>query len=116
MHKGFLFEVRDLIENKTVTFSCPEELYDMLVFIGAPSRYAIKSVFQKGTNEIAATSSTQRLNLMAGRYVGKDDPVLLVRCQSGLPALGEALEPSPILISCQADEGRAHRPADACTN
>lgn len=101
MHKGFLFEVRDLIENKTVTFSCPEELYDMLVFIGAPSRYAIKSVFQKGTNEIAATSSTQRLNLMAGRYVGKDDPVLLVRCQSGLPALGEALEPfaNPHLVS-----------------
>lgn len=92
MHKGFLFEVRDLIENKKVIFSCPEELYDMLVFIGAPGRYCIKSVFQKGTNEIAATSSTQRLNLMAGRYVGKDDPVLLVRCQSGFPAVGEALE------------------------
>ncbi|MHB1043836.1 MAG: fructose-1,6-bisphosphate aldolase/phosphatase [Eubacteriales bacterium] len=92
MHSGFQFEVRDLIENKKVTFSCPEEIYDMLVFIGAPGRYCIKSIFQKGTNEIAATSSTQRLNLMAGRYVGKDDPVLIVRCQSGFPAVGEALE------------------------
>jgi fructose 1,6-bisphosphate aldolase/phosphatase len=25
--------------------------------------------------------------------VGKDDPVMIVRCQSGLPAVGEALEP-----------------------
>ncbi|MEG3071173.1 MAG: fructose 1,6-bisphosphatase [Candidatus Syntrophopropionicum ammoniitolerans] len=79
MHQGFLFEVQDLIENKKVIFSCPEELYDLLVFIGAPGRYVIKSIFQKGTDEIAATSSTQKLNLMAGRYVGKDDPVLLVR-------------------------------------
>lgn len=101
MHQGFDFEVRDLIDNKKVTFSCPEELYDMLVFIGAPGRYCIKSVYKKGTNEMAATSTTQRLNLMAGRYVGKDDPVLIVRCQSGLPAVGEALEPftNPHIVS-----------------
>ena len=30
---------------------------------------------------------------MAGRYIGKDDPVCIVRCQSGYPAVGEALEP-----------------------
>jgi fructose 1,6-bisphosphate aldolase/phosphatase len=30
---------------------------------------------------------------MAGRYVGKDDPVMIVRAQSGLPAVGEVLEP-----------------------
>lgn len=101
MHDGFLFEVRDLIENKRVTFSAPEEIYDMLVFIGAPGRYCIKRIFHKQTMEIAASSSTQRLNLMAGRYVGKDDPVLIVRCQSGMPALGEVLEPfaRPHLVS-----------------
>ena len=101
MHDGFLFEVRDLIENKRVTFSTPEEIYDLLVFIGAPGRYCIKSVFHKQSGEIAAVSSTQRLNLMAGRYVGKDDPVLIIRCQSGLPAVGEVLEPfaRPHLVS-----------------
>jgi fructose 1,6-bisphosphate aldolase/phosphatase len=101
MHDGFLFEVRDLIENRRVTFSAPEEIYDMLVFIGAPGRYCIKRVFHKKTGEIAAVSSTQRLNLMAGRYIGKDDPVLIVRCQSGLPAVGEVLEPfaRPHLVS-----------------
>ncbi len=92
-HAGFKFEVHDLIEHKKVTFSCPEELYDLLIFIGAPGRYCIKSIYSKTTGDIAATSSTQRLNLMAGRYVGKDDPVCIVRAQSGLPAVGEVLEP-----------------------
>ena len=37
---------------------------------------------------------------MAGRYVGKDDPVCVVRCQGTFPAVGEALEPfaSPVLV------------------
>lgn len=101
MHKGFLFDVMDLREHRVVTFSLPEEMYDMLVFVGAPSRYCIRSVTSKTTGEIAAVSSTQRLNLLAGRYVGKDDPVCVVRCQSGLPAVGEALEPFayPHLVS-----------------
>ena len=92
MHAGFKFEVHDLIGHKKVVFSCPEELYDLLVFIGAPGRFCIKSVYSKTTGEICATSTTQRLNMMAGRYIGKDDPACIVRCQSGMPAVGEALE------------------------
>lgn len=93
MHAGFNFEVEDLMENKKVVFSCPEELYRMLVFIGAPSRFVIPKVFRKN-GEIAAVTSTQKLYKAAGgRYVGKDDPVLIVRCQAGYPAVGEALEP-----------------------
>lgn len=93
MHAGFRFEVMDVREKAQVTFDLPEELYDLLVFIGAPSRFCIKHVFSKETGEVAAVVSTQRLSLMAGRYVGKDDPVCVVRCQSGMPALGEVLEP-----------------------
>jgi fructose 1,6-bisphosphate aldolase/phosphatase len=93
MHKGFTFEVLDLMHNRKVDFLCPEEMYDMLVFIGAPGRFCIKSVYSRTSGEIAAASSTQKLNLIAGKYVGKDDPCLVVRCQSGLPAVGEALEP-----------------------
>ncbi len=101
MHAGFNFEVHDLIHHRRVTFSCPEELYDLLIFIGAPGRFCIKSVYSKELNDIAAASSTQKLNFMAGRYVGKDDPVMIVRCQSGFPAVGEALEPfaMPHLVS-----------------
>ena len=93
MHAGFAFEVHDLFENQQISFDCPAELYDMLLFIGAPSRYVIKQVTSKTLGEPAAVTSTQRLALMAGRYVGKDDPVLIVRSQSGLPAVGEILEP-----------------------
>jgi fructose 1,6-bisphosphate aldolase/phosphatase len=93
MHAGFRFEVHDLIEHRRVHFDCPAELHDLLLFIGAPSRYVIKGVTSKTLDESAAVTSTQRLALVAGRYVGKDDPVLIVRAQSGLPAVGEALEP-----------------------
>jgi fructose 1,6-bisphosphate aldolase/phosphatase len=93
MHKGFAFEVHDLMNHKKIEFNCPAELYDLLVFIGAPGRFCVKRVVSRTSGEIAASSTTQRLNLMAGRYVGKDDPTLIVRCQSGLPAVGEVLEP-----------------------
>lgn len=93
MHDGFLFEVLDLKEDKKIVFDCPAEIYNMLLFIGAPSRYVIKRVRSKTLDETAAATSTQRLAFMAGRYVGKDDPVMIVRAQSGLPAVGEVTEP-----------------------
>ncbi len=93
MHSGFSFEVHDVKEHTKVTFNTPEELYDLLVFIGAPSRYAVKAVYNRDSGDIAAVSSTQRLSLIAGRYVGKDDPVCVVRAQGTFPAVGEILEP-----------------------
>lgn len=94
MHDGFIFEVHNLKEKKKIIFSLPEDMYNMLAFIGAPSEYCIKAVYSKAREgEIAAVSSTEKLSQVAGRYVGKDDPVMIVRCQSGLPAVGEALEP-----------------------
>ncbi len=93
LHDGFRFEVHDVKEHRRIFFDTPEESYDLLVFIGAPSRYAIKAVYTKKDNEIAAVSSTERLSLIAGRYVGKDDPVCIVRTQSQFPAVGEVLEP-----------------------
>jgi len=100
MHDGFRFEIHDVHHGNDIVLSCPEQMYDLLVLIGSPENYIIKNVYKKD-GEIAATSSTQKLALIAGRYVGKDDPVMVVRCQSGLPAVGEVLEPFsfPHLIS-----------------
>ncbi len=64
----------------------------MLAFIGSASRYVIRNVYRPGGTEPVVATSTQRLSHIAGQYVGKDDPVCIVRCQSGLPAVGEALE------------------------
>ncbi|MBN2559955.1 MAG: fructose 1,6-bisphosphatase [Phycisphaerae bacterium] len=92
LHDGFKFRIMDLKANTAITFRCPEELYDMLVFIGSPSRYAVKAVYRKRDDEVAAVASVDRLGYIAGRYVGKDDPVMIVRSQSGFPAVGEVLE------------------------
>jgi fructose 1,6-bisphosphate aldolase/phosphatase len=93
MHRGFRFRVLDLFENKEWILSCPEDMYDLLVLIGSPGRYVIENIYRKKDNEVACAASSQKLGLIAGRYVGKDDPVLVVRCQSGFPAVGEVLEP-----------------------
>jgi fructose 1,6-bisphosphate aldolase/phosphatase len=105
MHDGFVFEVWDIEEHKRVMLRSPEELYDLLALIGAKSRFVIKRVFPKKgklpEDEPAAVISTEKLYQIAGEYVGKDDPVALVRGQSGLPAVGEILEPFafPHLVS-----------------
>ncbi len=93
MHRGFRFRVLDVFENKEWFLSCPEDMYDLLVLVGASGRYLIESIYRKKDNEIVAKASSQKLALLAGRYVGKDDPVLVVRSQSGFPAIGEILEP-----------------------
>lgn len=93
LHDGFIFEVLDVYEGKAVELSLPEEMYDLLALIGTPGRYVVKRVYRKKDREIAAVVSSERLSLIAGRYVGKDDPVMVVRAQSGFPAVGEILEP-----------------------
>ncbi|OGO31500.1 MAG: fructose 1,6-bisphosphatase [Chloroflexi bacterium RBG_16_56_11] len=100
MHNGYTFEVHDVKEHKKIRFNAPEEIYDMLVLIGAPSHFAVKAVYHRDTGETAAVSSTERLSLIAGKYVGKDDPVCIVRSQGIFPAVGEVLEPfaAPILV------------------
>lgn len=92
MSMGFIFEVHDIKEGKRLFLNTPEEIYGLLAFIGAPGRFCVKAVYTRN-NEIGAVSSTQRLSLIAGRYVGKDDPVCIVRSQGIFPAIGEIVEP-----------------------
>jgi fructose 1,6-bisphosphate aldolase/phosphatase len=91
-HLGYDFEIVDVIDHKKVVMSSPAEMYDILALIGDTTRYAIKRVIHKELG-VAAVVSTEKLNISAGKYVGKDDPVMIVRCQSGFPAVGEALQP-----------------------
>jgi len=97
-HNGYVFEVWDILEHKHVMMNSPEEMYDILALIGAPGRYVVKRVYPKAggklpEKEAVAVISTDKLYEIAGQYVGKDDPAGVVRAQSGLPALGEVLEP-----------------------
>ena len=90
---GFKFEVIDTLENKSIILKCPEEIYDLLALIGTVGRYVISRVWRASDNLICAASSVSKLSLIAGKYVGKDDPVMITRAQHGLPAVGEILAP-----------------------
>jgi fructose 1,6-bisphosphate aldolase/phosphatase len=97
LHNGFIFEVWDIQEHKNVFLKTPEEMYDLLALIGAKSRFVVKRVFPNKdhklpSDEPVASISTEKLYQIAGEYVGKDDPVGVVRAQSGLPAVGEVIE------------------------
>ena len=53
-----------------------------------PGRYVVDSVTTKDGEPILA-ASTDRLHNIAGTYVGKDDPICLVRTQKNFPATEE---------------------------
>lgn len=93
MAGGFKFEVLDVIENKKAVLKCPEEMYELLALIGTVGRYMVSHVWRAKDDLICAATSTSVLSLIAGRYVGKDDPVAILRAQHGLPAVGEILVP-----------------------
>ncbi|MCD6513555.1 MAG: fructose 1,6-bisphosphatase [Candidatus Odinarchaeota archaeon] len=91
-HTGFKFKVLNVYEGVSVVLKTPEEMYDLLALIGSTDTYSIERIWRYD-DEPAAAVSTTKLALIAHKYVGKDDPVAIVRAQSGFPALGEILEP-----------------------
>ena len=100
MHRGFDFEVHDIVKKRRIRFRCPEEIYSLLAFIGDPSRYVIKHVFNRD-GDIAASTSARPVNRLADRCIGNDDPVMIVRAQNGFPAVGEVLDPfcTPVIVA-----------------
>ena len=50
-----------------------------------PGRYVISSITTKDGEPIM-DASTDRLHNIAGTYVGKDDPVCIVRTQKNVPS------------------------------
>ena len=90
---GFDVEIQDVIGHKKVVMSSPEETLSILSLLGDTSRYAIKRISSRAGLGPAVVVSTDKLNLTAGKYIGKDDPVCVCRCQSGLPSVGEYTQP-----------------------
>lgn len=91
--KGFCVEIHDVIESTKVVMKSPEETLSILALLGDTSRYAIKRICSRAGIGAACVVSTDKLNLTAGKYVGKDDPVCICRSQSGLPSVGEYTQP-----------------------
>lgn len=93
MAGGFKFEVLDTKENRKVVLRSPEETYELVGLLGTSTRYTLSRVWRARDDLLCAATSTTKLSLIAGKYVGKDDPVAIVRAQHGLPAVGEILAP-----------------------
>ncbi len=97
LRKGFMVTVIDM-ENKdgdrVIDINLPERIWDLAVLLQNTDRYAIEKIRSRHAPEeqIAAISAT-RLHNVAGKYVGKDDPIAIVRTQGMFPAPEEALEP-----------------------
>jgi fructose 1,6-bisphosphate aldolase/phosphatase len=98
---GFDVEIQDVMDHKKVVMSSPEETLSILSLLGDTSRYAIKRIDSRAGIGPACVVSTDKLNLTAGKYVGKDDPVCVCRAQSGLPSVGEYLQPfvNPTIVA-----------------
>ena len=96
MAKGFRFVIMDVSYtdgDRVIELNTPEEIYDIAALLRDAERFVVESVWTRSTGEQAAAVSTSRLHNIAGKYTGKDDPVMLVRAQMNFPATGEVLAP-----------------------
>jgi len=93
LHDGFVFHIMDVDHtegDRVIVLPAPERLYDIAALLRDTHRYAIESIWsRKYPSEQAAAVATSRLRNIAGRYVGKDDPVAVVRVQKIFPATEE---------------------------
>ncbi|MDP2689753.1 MAG: fructose 1,6-bisphosphatase [Deltaproteobacteria bacterium] len=89
---GFSFKVADLQENLEITLSAPGEIYYLLALIGSTDRYVVTSVHRSADSEVAAVVSSEKFNLRAEKVAARCEPALIIRCQTGLPSVGEAME------------------------
>lgn len=91
--KGFTFEIIDAEytkADKVIMLRTPEDLYDVAALLRETRRYAIKAIYSRAySKEQSVAVSTTRLKYIAGKYVGKDDPVAVVRTQKIFPATEE---------------------------
>ncbi len=79
--------------DKIIELHTPEDIYDIAALLRDNQRYVVESIWSRETGSQAAVVSTTRLHNIAGKYTGKDDPVMLVRTQGEFPATGEVLAP-----------------------
>jgi len=96
MSRGFRFVIMDVSHtgaDRVIELSAPEQIYDIAALLRDPERYVIESVWSRANGQQAVAVATSRLHNIAGKYTGKDDPVMLVRVQMQFPATGEVLAP-----------------------
>ncbi len=112
LRPGFRFRIMDVDYtegDRTIVLDAPERLYDIASLLRDTHRYVIESIWsRKYPHEQAVAVSTSRLRNIAGRYVGKDDPVAIVRVQKIFPATEELGPPFALGAFVAGDTRGSH--------
>ena len=86
--RGVNINIMDVEKAKIAELSLWEDKPSIEAALMYPGRYVVSTVTTKDGEPIVA-SSTDRLHNIAGTYVGKDDPICIVRTQKNFPATEE---------------------------
>ena len=111
MEAGFTFTIMDVNNteaDRVIELKVPEDYYDLCTLLRDPNHYVIESVVENASGLTAAVASTSRLHNIAGKYVGKDDPVAIVRSQKQFPSTGEILSPWALAHYTLGDNRGSH--------
>ncbi len=86
--KGVKFNIMDVEKGQIAELQLWEDKPTIEAALMYPGRYVVDSVFTRDGEPIL-DASTDRLHNIAGTYVGKDDPICVVRTQKNFPATEE---------------------------
>ena len=87
--QGVKFNVMDVEKAEIAELVMWEDKPTLEAALMYPGRYVVSTINTKDDEPIVA-ASTDRLHNIAGTYVGKDDPICIVRTQKKFPATEEA--------------------------
>ncbi len=85
---GVIINIMDIEKSKIAKLELWKDKSIIEAALMYPSKYVVSSIFTKDNDPIVA-SSTDRLHNIAGKYVGKDDPICIIRTQKQFPATEE---------------------------
>jgi fructose 1,6-bisphosphate aldolase/phosphatase len=111
MMKGFTFHIIDMNNtagDSIIELNAPEDYYKIVSLLRDNERFGISSIYSRAFGVKTASVSAQRLHSIAGKYIGKDDPVALVRTQSIFPAPEELISPYMLAHYVGGDSRGSH--------
>lgn len=88
--EGVIFRIMDVMSGKVAELKLWQDKAELEAALMYPGRYVVHSVMSADGNDQIVSASTDRLHNIAGTYVGKDDPIAIVRTQKNFPATEEA--------------------------
>jgi len=96
MMKGFTFHIVDMNNTdgeSVIELNAPDDYYKITSLLRDNERFAISAIYDRTHGYKVVSASAERSHNIAGKYVGKDDPIALVRTQNIFPAPEELISP-----------------------